>query len=179
MSKNRVLLMYISKNSGHHHASLAIESALTQLSDDVEVKNVNSFLYTNPVLEKIITKTYMSVIKRKPEVWGYLYDNPKVIQRTQKLKAMIHRYSSTRMKSLLSEFMPKAVICTQAFPCGIIADFKNSYNDKLFLSGVLTDYAPHSYWLYDTVDMYFVPSEDTKTKLITNGISDKKIMSTK
>ena len=173
--RKRVLLMYISKNSGHHHASVAIENALHELSDDIETSNINSFCYTNPILEKIINRTYMSIIKRRPEVWGYLYDNPNVVKKTQKLRDSIHRYNSKKMRVLLDEFKPHAVICTQAFPCGIIADQKKTYRTNLLLCGVLTDYAPHSYWLYDAVDLYFVPSEETKEKLILNGIAKDKI----
>ena len=175
MAKKRILLMYISENSGHHHASLAIESALHEASNDTEIRNVNSFLYTNPILEKIINKVYMSVIRRRPEIWGYLYDNPKVVKSTQRLKEAIHKYASNKIKTLFEEFMPQAVICTQAFPCGIVADYKRTHALDMVVAGVLTDYAPHSYWLYDNVDAYFVPSEETKKSLILNGISSDKV----
>jgi processive 1,2-diacylglycerol beta-glucosyltransferase len=170
--------MYISKYSGHHHASIAIENALHTLSDNIEVSNVNSFHYTNPILEKIINKTYMGVIKRTPEVWGYLYDNPNVVRKTQRLKELIHKHNSQKMKLLLDDFMPDAVICTQAFPCGLVADYKKTYDSDAVLAGALTDYAPHSYWLYDNVDMYFVPSEETKERLVSNGISEDRVKPT-
>lgn len=176
MSKKRVLLMYISKNSGHHHASSAIENAIHELSDDVETLNVDSFCYTNPILEKIVSRTYMSIIKRTPDVWGYLYDNPRIVKKTQKLREAIHRYNSTKMKKLLEGFAPKAVICTQAFPCGIVADYKKTYRKDILLTGALTDYAPHSYWICgEEVDLYFVPSEETRERLMLNGIPSEKI----
>ena len=173
--KKRVLLMYITEHSGHHRASTAIENAFHELTDDVETLNVNSFRYTNPILEKIITKTYMSVIRRRPEVWGYLYDNPRVVQRTQKLKEAIHRFNSQKMKHLLEDFKPQAVVCTQAFPCGMVSDCKKTMGNNIMLTGVLTDYAPHSYWLYDNVNTYYVPSEETKERLVSNGVPKEKI----
>jgi len=167
--------MYISENSGHHHASLAIESAFHKTCDNLEILNVNSFNYTNPILEKIINKAYMSIIRRTPEIWGYLYDNPKVIKKTQILREAIHKYNSQKMENLLDGFRPHAVICTQAFPCGIIADCKKRGPHNLLLAGALTDYAPHYYWMYDNVDLYFVPSRETGDKLISNGISADKV----
>ncbi|MBN1353130.1 MAG: hypothetical protein JW994_00475 [Candidatus Omnitrophica bacterium] len=175
MSKKRVLMMYISERSGHHKASSAVENAFKQLSHDVETLSVNSFCYTNPILEKIINRTYMSLIKRRPEVWGYLYDNPNVVKKTRKLKEVIHKYNSQKTRSLLEEFKPHAIVCTQAFPCGIIADYKKSSGENVLLSGVLTDYAPHSYWIYNNVDYYFVPSEETREKLVANGIARERI----
>jgi len=167
--------MYISNTSGHHRACLAVENALHLLDRDVETKSINSFNYTNPILEKIINRTYMAVIKRRPEVWEYLYDNPVVVKKTQRLKESIHKFNSGKMKALLDGFNPSAVICTQAFPCGIVADLKRTYNLTLPLIAVLTDYAPHSYWVYNDVDAYVVPSEETGQKLVENGVSLDKI----
>jgi len=171
----KILLMYISQHSGHHCASLAIEQALNILRPGIKTLNINAFNYTNPILEKLINKTYMGVIRTKPEVWDYLYDNPKVIKSTQRLRELIHRYNSRLLKQLLDDFKPDAVAATQAFPCGMVADFKKSYNFALPLFGILTDYAPHSYWIYDNIDGYVVPSEETGRRLIENGIKKERV----
>ena len=167
--------MYISQNSGHHRAALAIERSLQLLDQTVHTKSVNSFNYTNPILEKIINKTYMALIKKRPEVWEYLYDNPVIVKKSQRLKESIHKYNSGKMRSLLEDFRPDAIICTQAFPCGIVADIKKSGDFHTPLIGILTDYAPHSYWVYNDVDAYVVPSEETGQKLVQNGVSESKI----
>ncbi|MFH1753449.1 MAG: glycosyltransferase [Candidatus Omnitrophota bacterium] len=167
--------MYISENSGHHRAALAIERSLSLLDVAVQSRSVNSFNYTNPLLERIINRTYMAVIKRRPEVWEYLYDNPVVVKKSQRLKEYIHKYSSGKMQALLDDFRPDVVVCTQAFPCGIVSDMKRTSGLTVPLIGVLTDYAPHSYWVYKDVDAYIVPSEETGQKLIQNGVSDTKI----
>ncbi len=172
----KILLLYISEDSGHHCASIAIEKALKKLDTNIETLNINSFNYTNPILEKIINRTYMSVVKRTPEIWEYLYDNPKVMRQVQKLRDMIHRFNKGKLKTLLDEFKPDGIICTQAFPCGLIADYKKTFNLSTPLIGVLTDYAPHSYWIFDKVDRYIVPSAETGQKLIDNGVDPAKIM---
>jgi len=171
----KILLMYISQISGHHRACMALENALRLLNRSIVSKSINSFNYTNPVLEKIINKTYMAVIKRRPEVWEYLYDNPVVVRKTQRLKDSIHRFNSAKMKTLLDDFKPDAVVCTQAFPCGIVADLKKSNGLNIPLIAVLTDYAPHSYWIYNDVNSYVVPSADTGRRLVENGVSEEKI----
>jgi processive 1,2-diacylglycerol beta-glucosyltransferase len=174
MSK-KILLLFISEHSGHHCASRAIENALRIIDPAIETLNINSFNYTNPILEKVINRAYMGVVMRTPEVWEYLYDNPKILKNTQKLRAMIHRFNTGKLKSLLDEFKPDVIICTQAFPCGMIADYKKSLNIRIPLIGVLTDYAPHSYWVFNEVDKYIVPSADTGKKLIDNGIDPAKV----
>jgi len=175
MSEKRILLMYISEVSGHHNATLAIEKALKTLDPHVSILNINSFKYTNPLLEKIINKAYMGVIKRTPKVWEYLYDNPGFIKKTQRIKDAIHKANFRKFDVLFEEFNPTAVVCTQAFPCGLIADYKRVYGVKVPLIGVLTDFSPHAYWVYNEVDYYIVPSEEAKKRFLTEGIPEYKI----
>ena len=167
--------MYISNNSGHHRAAKAIEEALLRKSSAVKVSTINCFNYTNPILEKVINSIYNKVIKIKPEVWEYLYDNPKVVRRTRKLRRLIHKFNSKKLKKLLNTFKPDVVLSTQAFPCGMVADMKKTKKLKFPLVGVLTDYAPHSYWMYDNVNAYVVPSECTKEKFVDSGIPRERI----
>lgn len=175
MAKKRVLLLYISVNSGHQKAALAIEKALNLLDPEVEILNINSFNYTNPLVEKVINRTYLGVIKNRPEVWEYLYDNPKVFRSLGRLRDLIHRFNSGKLKTLLDEFKPDAIACTQAFPCGMIADYKISFGLDVPLIGVLTDCYPHSYWFFDSVDYYVVNSEAATNKLAEHGIPREKI----
>lgn len=175
MSQKKVLLLYISEHSGHHCASIAIENALRNLEPAVETLNINSFNYTNPILEKVINRAYMGVVKRTPEVWEYLYDNPKVVKNTQKLREMIHKFNKGKLETLLGEFKPDAIVCTQAFPCGMVADYKKTFNLSIPLIGALTDYAPHSYWIYNNIDAYIVPSEETGNRLIANGVDPSRV----
>ena len=171
----RVLLLYISEHSGHHCASLAIENALHELDPVIKTFSINSFHYTNPILEKVINRVYMEVVMKKPEIWDYLYDNPKVLKNTQKFREMIHRFNTGKLKVLLDDFKPDVIVCTQAFPCGMVADYKKSFNYDIPIVAVLTDYAPHSYWIYNNVDIYIVPSEGTGKTLVANGIDPSRI----
>src|SRR3989338_9435773 len=98
-SQKKVLLMYITSNSGHYRASLAIENALKTLLPGIETMNINGFAYTNPIFEKLINRTYLSVIRNQPEVWEYLYDNPKVLKSVQGMRDAIHRSNSKDRKS--------------------------------------------------------------------------------
>jgi len=171
----RVLLMYISPVSGHRQGAVAISKSLKALDPDCEIKSINGFGYTYPVMEKIINAAYMGVIKNVPQVWEYLYDNPKVIKFSEKWKQSIHKSSHKKLKPLMDEFKPDVVVCTQAFPCGMVADYKKENNLPIKVIGVLTDYAPHLYWLHEGVDYYVVPSEDARQRYVNEGVPDASI----
>ena len=177
MPHKRIILMYISEISGHHSATLAIEKALRILQPNAEILNINAFNYTNPISEKIVNRLYLGVIKRTPQIWDYLYDNPTIVKKIEKMKETIHKFNSPKLKRLFDKFKPDAIVCSQAFPCGMCADYKRTYDSHIPLVAVLTDYAPHSYWIYDTVDYYISPSEDVALRLMKKGIEHNRIKS--
>ncbi len=169
MSK-KILILHISENSGHQKAAFALEKAVRMLEPSAEILVIDSFNYTNPLVERIIHRTYMGVIKNRPEVWEYLYDNPKVFRSLRRLRDLIHRFNSGKLKNLLEDFNPDAIACTQAFPCGMVADFKVSFGLDTPLIGVLTDCYPHSYWFFDAVDYYIVNSENAVERFVEHGV---------
>lgn len=112
----------------------------------------------------------MGVVNKFPKLWEYLYDNPAVVRRLERIKKAVHKFNSPKLKKLFEEFKPDAVACTQAFPCGMVADYKKIYNSNLPLVAVLTDFVPHAFWVYDTVDYYITPSQEVSERLQKKGI---------
>ncbi|MFA6384152.1 MAG: glycosyltransferase [Candidatus Omnitrophota bacterium] len=177
MRKKNIILMYISEVSGHHSATIAIEKAIGMLAPGTQVMNINAFRYTNPISEKVVNHIYTTIIKRTPKLWDMIYDNPGVKKRLDKIKNAVHKMNTPKFARLFQRFAPDIVICTQAFPCGMVADYKKHCNSNIKLIAVLTDYIPHAYWIYDTVDLYITPSEEVSQRLIMKGIPAEKIRS--
>ncbi len=175
MKHRKILLMYISKVSGHRQATVAVAKSLKKFLPDAEVMSINGFGDNYPLLEHVVNAAYMTVIKHTPKVWDYMYDNPKVVKRSANLRNFLNKSSHKKLEKLFKEFPADTVICSQAFPCSMVADFKTSRGLKFKLIGTLTDYAPHSYWINDGVDHYIVPSEDTRERFIKKGVAPDKI----
>ena len=171
----RVLIMYISQVSGHRQSAVAISKSLKSLNPACEIMSINGFGHTYPIMEKVVNTAYMGVIKRAPQIWEYLYDNPKIIKASEKWKQSIHKSSHKKLKPLIDDFKPDVIVCTQAFPCGMVADYKKTHNLPITVIGVLTDYAPHLYWLNEGVDYYVVPSEEAKKRYMGEGIKEDQL----
>jgi len=171
----KILLMYISEHSGHHQASIALEKAILKKDHSCEVLNINALRYTNPVTEKIIHGIYMKVVKNRPEIWGYLYDNPHLVKKTRRIRSAVNAKGSKKIERLFDGFTPDVIACTQAFPCGLVAEYKRKNASRVPLVGILTDYAPHAYWIYDEVNAYVVPSREIKEAFIKKGVPKRKI----
>ena len=171
----RFLLMHITTSSGHHRASCAIEQTVNHLDPSTTSVNLDAFQYTSRFVRWAINRTYSSLIHHQPDVWEYLYDNPSVHQRVQFFRSLLHRYQAGKLQQLLETVRPDAIACTQAYPCGMVADFKKQRRLGIPLVGILTDYAPHLYWFHDTVDVYVVPSEQVRQRFVTRGIAASRV----
>lgn len=170
-----ILILYITEHSGHHSAALAIKNALLLKDPQTKVTCINGFRYVFPIFERLIHKTYLTVIKKVPKIWEKMYDHPKVVNKSQNLKGRIHAKAEKKIAELFLKYTPDAVICTQAFPCGLVADYKRSTGSKVPLIGVLTDYVPHSFWSYENVDFYIAPCLASKKLLTEKGVPVDKI----
>jgi processive 1,2-diacylglycerol beta-glucosyltransferase len=175
MTGRRFLFLYITPNSGHHCASRAIEQAVRDLDPRATLVSVDAFRYVSRFVRWAISRTYASLIRHQPDVWEYLYDNPAVHRRVQQLRSLLHRYHAAKFQRLVETVRPQAIVCTQAYPCGIAADFKKSHRLTTPLVGVLTDYAPHLYWFHETVDVYAVPSEQVRRRFLVLGAAPERV----
>lgn len=170
--------MYVHRGSGHYQAALALARTFQTENPGTQCRLVDTLDYSNAILARLIQRTYLRMIKRSPEIWEYLYDNPKVLRNIQGLRKIIHKYHSRKFKRLLESFKPSAIVCTQAFPCGIVSDYKSTYLYRTPLYAVLTDYLPHSYWVSESVDKYFVANHESLEKLRQVGIPQSKLLVT-
>ena len=175
MAGRRFLLMHVTTSSGHHHASRAIGQALRRLDPGCQVIDVDAFDYTSRFVRWGINRSYLSLIRHHPDVWEYLYDNPDVHRHAQHIRRLLHRYHIGKLRRFFETVQPHAIACTQAFPCGMVADFKKLQRLAVPLVGVLTDYAPHLYWLHETVDVYVVPAEEVKQRFVSYRVAEARI----
>lgn len=171
----RVIVFYISDFGGHSKAAENIKEAFLAKYPDVEVLSINGFGYFYPYWEKIVDSIYTTVIKHIPRLWGRLYDRRGVLDSLRPYRGLANRLAFSKIMRLIKDFNPDAIVATQAFPCGLAADLKKSFNLKIPLIAVVTDYHPHRFWIHSCIDKYVVASSQAKDILIKEGVQDYKI----
>jgi processive 1,2-diacylglycerol beta-glucosyltransferase len=174
----RVLFFYISPSSGHQHAADAVREALGMLEPSWETFGIDSFSYAYPKIGKLIARAYLEVLRRTPGFWNYVYDNPDVETATREIRDLLNLISGPKMMALVERYTPEALVCTQAVPCSVFASEKRKGNLSIPLIAVVTDFAIHSYWVYQEVDLYCVASEEARKDLIRYGIEASRIVVT-
>lgn len=156
-------------------ASSAVEEGIRSLNCNIDTLNINYFRYTNPVIADVIMRTYHGMLRKRPELWDYLYDNNNVKEKTTRFRNILYKINSAKLRKLVDWYNPDVIVCTQAFPCVAMAEYKRTQNIDIPIVGVVTDYGVHSYWADKDVDLYIVPNQEGKDKFTALGIDKTKI----
>jgi len=173
----KILIFHISEFGGHSKAAENLREALTYRDPSLEISNFNGLRYFYPRGEKIVDFLYLNIIKHVPQLWGRAYDRKGIVKSLAPYRKIINRIAFRKLNSLVKKTSPDCFIATQAFPSGVIADFKARTGSKIPLVSVVTDYHPHRFWVHPCVDRYVVNCEEAKQVLIEEGIEERKIRS--
>jgi processive 1,2-diacylglycerol beta-glucosyltransferase len=171
----RVLIFYISDFGGHSKAAENIKEAFKYKSPHAKVLSINGFGHFYPRWEKIVDSIYTTVIKHVPRLWGGIYDRRKVVNCLTPCRELVNRMTFGKVAHIIKEFKPTCFVATQAFPCGLVADFKKRFGLKIPLVAVVTDYHPHRFWIHPFIDKYVVASYEAKEILMQEGVAEEKI----
>ena len=169
------MVLYVSIGYGHRNAAFAIKAALDKLNPQIRTVVLDVLKLYNPGVVRCFSRFYQFVINNFPAIWDYVYDRREVKQKFSGLIQRFYRFNHSRVGELIRELEPGAVVCTQAFPCGLVAEVKKATARRLILAAVPTDYIVHDYWLDEKVDLYLVPSDQSRRDLLTRGVEAGRI----
>ncbi|MEL7568415.1 MAG: glycosyltransferase [Dehalobacterium sp.] len=174
MSKN-VLIFSVSIGSGHNSAAKALESKFIEKIPGVKIKIIDTFDYINPTLHKVVVGSYMETLKFNPKVWGYLYSQAEYGDKIIDLGLILNKLLSFKLHQLVEDFQPDVIICTHAFPAGMMSVLKAQTGLAVPVIVVLTDYTVHAFWIHDHIDYYIIPSDVLEYECISKGMSPESI----
>ncbi|PKM81872.1 MAG: galactosyldiacylglycerol synthase [Firmicutes bacterium HGW-Firmicutes-14] len=174
----RVLFFSVSIGAGHDLAAQAVAQEVERRFPEARMRIVDTFRYINPVLNKVIAGSYMESLRFNPRIWGYLYDQAEQGDKFIDLNQILSKLVSIKTEKLIKEFDPEVIVCTHAFPAGILSILKNRGKFTIPLIAVITDYTIHPFWIHENVDKYILPCEDLRYQVAEYGVPDEKIMTT-
>ena len=169
----KIVIFYLFDHTGHHRACQALERAFAMTSDDVEIRVVHSLRCFSPRAARWTESAYLWLLKRAPFLWGLVYDRPGFLAA---LEGVVLPWMAPAFKKVMDELRPDAVVCTQALPAILVADYKRREKSGLPVFAVLTDFHPHSYWPRTGITSYIVPSEEAVRTFERRGVESRKIL---
>jgi processive 1,2-diacylglycerol beta-glucosyltransferase len=167
--KLRVLLLSASSGAGHVRAAQALEKAFAARGD-CAVQHIDAIAYVSKLFQRAYDKTYISMVRRAPELMGVLYDRTDQPWQHPRRRLALDRLNSQPMIRMLKHAQPDLCVATHFLPAEIIAWLiaKEKLNAKNAI--VVTDYDVHAMWLCRTVSRYYVAIPEAAEYLAGIGV---------
>ncbi|MFH1877543.1 MAG: glycosyltransferase [Candidatus Omnitrophota bacterium] len=178
MGKKKIIILYSTGGMGHKKAAFALFQAFRKHSDKLDIEITDVLEYGSKLYRFIYLKLYVFLMSFGKRIWGALYalsNNSKIDALTRELRTWIDSISLPGLERTLAEKAPDAIVATHFLLPSIAGFLKKRRGCKAELFTLITDYGPHSYWLSDDMDMFFVGAESAAEEMLKRGIPASKI----
>ncbi|KHO40356.1 UDP-glucuronosyltransferase [Clostridium tetani] len=166
----KVLIFSISAGGGHSKAAESLKEYIDLYSPKSTVKVIDTLKYINPIIDKVIIGSYLKTIKITPSLFGKLYDYTESDYGLSIISAKFNEIMTYRLLPLIKDFNPDILIATHPFPTEMLSILKSKHKINRPIISILTDYAPHSFWLHPCIDAYIVSNKYMISEMVSKGI---------
>jgi processive 1,2-diacylglycerol beta-glucosyltransferase len=158
----------------------AIKKAAVSLCPGAEIRILDTFSHSSPFLGKVVLGAYMEMLKKSPALYGYLYHQAEYGQPLSGkgkigFSQIVNIITAPRLVEYINEFKPEIIVCTHAFPLGIVSYLKKKGVFKGPVFAIITDYDVHSFYIFPNVDAYVIGSEDLIPQCLEFGIEAERV----
>lgn len=171
-----ILILTSNTGGGHIKASEAIYEQIKYKNLDYNVKCVNTLEYINHSFNKIITSFYNECIKSYPDLFGKIYYYSEADHLSINVFNAVLKSLAKKFLPVINEFNTDIIISTHPFSTHMISYLKDTGKIKnIKLINLLTDYAPHKFWIQNNVDAYITASEQMINDMVDRGVKKELI----
>ena len=172
-----ILILHATAGAGHTRAAQAIAAALKATGREHRV--VDTLECTSGLFRRMYVKSYIDIVQKAPELWGYLYEKSDVVasptSRRARARLAFDKFNSRRFKRLLDEVNPGVIVCTHFLPLEVLSDLKGRGKYSVPVHAVVTDVSPHAFWVYPHIEHYHVATPSAARELARKGYPAKQI----
>lgn len=161
---------------GHTSAANALKAALAREDPHFEARVVDSYKYAASVVSSVVSGGYLRMVKTIPQMYRFLYNRAERATEVGPFRTWVHQFTAGNVRALLTQLRPDVVICTHAFPCGVMAEYKKQFDDAPPVVGVVTDFVVHSFWIHSNIEAYAVATEEMRATLVARGVRYDRVL---
>lgn len=167
MTRKKILILSANFGAGHNSVANSIKRYLEDSNEDYDIYITDFIDASVPQLNKPLVKFYEYQTKYLPLLYNTYYYTKKYI--SSKYDTSYKIYLS-KLENYLLEENPDLIISTFPQASACVSHFKKNNNSDIPLITVITDVVDSNEWIHTNTNMYFVPSEIIKNKLIKKNI---------
>lgn len=123
----------------------------------------------------MVSNGYLGMVKTIPQMYRFLYTRAERATEVGHFRTWIHQFTASNLRDLLIRERPDVVVCTHAFPCGVMAEYKRQFPDAPPVVGVVTDFAVHAYWIHENIEQYAVATPEMRAAMAARGIDYERV----
>jgi processive 1,2-diacylglycerol beta-glucosyltransferase len=170
------LILSCSGGAGHIRAAEALHRTALLTGLPIRTAHYDVLDFTSKLFKRFYSKSYLQMVNRAPELWGYLYQQSE--NKPYEKKGLIKSFDQFNYKRYLRtlhELNPDAIICTHFLPYISVSSTlrKNGITAPVF--AVTTDFDIHRLWVDSIVERYFVFHEESAWQLQSKQVPNEKI----
>ncbi len=173
-----VAVFSVSAGAGHVRAAEALEATAATRFPHARVVHVDLMDLVPRLFKTVYADSYTPIVARHPALWGYLYaetDRRKIDSALDKLRTAVERVNTQKLKVLLRELNPAAVICTHFLPAELFSRWRRKGHWRKPVWAVITDHDVHMLWIHRHLTGYCVASEEVAWRLKGRGVGEARI----
>jgi len=157
-------------------AAAAVSSALLQQYPLTDSQIIDSYKYAASMVSKVVANGYIGMVKTIPQMYRFLYHRAEKATEVGRFRTWAHQFTAANLRSVIVDVKPDVVVCTHAFPCGVMSEYKKEFSDAPPVVGVVTDFVVHSFWIHRNIDGYAVATHEMRNALIARGVSSERVV---
>lgn len=174
----KALILSVSAGGGHANAALALKNYILQYEGNSQVEILDTIKYINPLLNKLIIGGYLKTLKITPSLFGKIYKHTEKTDNVDGVKSLKNKLSNIMASKILptiEKLDPDIIICTHYLPEEMVSILKQKNKLDIPLVCILTDHAPHSFWIHPEVDSFIVSNNDMIEAMVKQGVNKNTI----
>lgn len=174
MASRSLVILSVSAGAGHVRAAEALRAHAAEAYPDVQATHIDLMEWVPSVFRKVYAESFLFVVEKYPEIWGYLYGRsdkpPREYSKTECLRKALERLNTVKFMKLLKDLNPDQVICTHFLPAQLLSRKIRKGVFDLPVWVQVTDFDVHRLWIHEHMAGYFAASEEVAWRMAAKGI---------
>lgn len=175
----KIALFHANAGYGHRKVAEVIETEFKKLNRaDIEVTIEDALDSTPEWFKKGYPALYFNSVKYTPWGWGWGYeffDLKWPYRCLHPLRTFINRWVGRHLLRRVCVDKPDYIICTHFLSAELFSRAKREGLLHSQIITVVTDFYPHTFWVNEGTDLYWVMSDEGKKDLIQRGVKSTQV----
>lgn len=172
----RLLILSASAGAGHVRAGEALLQRMRSEYPHIRTEHFDVLDYTSRAFKRFYGGSYLLMVNKMPELWGYLYEHSdKEFRPTKPLLRIFDHFNYSRYMRALKAFEPDGILCTHFLPYISISPRLRREGFSVPFGAVTTDFDVHRLWIDPVVARYYVFGDEARWIVRSYGVSPSQV----